>query len=68
MGKVWFPEGRRWASDVIAELLKFPAGKHDDAVDACSLIGRGLEFVRKPKRKPHVEKPAPPQIGGWMSA
>lgn len=35
-GQVWFPE-TWWASEVVDELLAFPAGEHDDAVDACSL-------------------------------
>jgi hypothetical protein len=33
-GQVWFPE-TWWASEVVDELLAFPAGEHDDAVDAC---------------------------------
>ena len=45
MGKVWFPKHATWKSDVMAQMLMFPAGKHDDAVDALSLIGRGLEQV-----------------------
>lgn len=36
-------------------MLKFPAGKHDDSVDVCSLMGRGLEFVAKPRRRALVE-------------
>ena len=35
-GQVWFPE-TWWASEVVDELLAFPAGEFDDAVDACSL-------------------------------
>lgn len=59
MGKVFFPKNARWKGDVITQLLRFPAGKHDDAVDVCSLAGRGIEFFR-PKIKP---KPMP--IEGW---
>jgi len=40
-GKVAFPKAP-WANDVIDQLVRFPAGKHDDAVDACSLIGRAV--------------------------
>ncbi len=46
MGKLWFPRDASWKSDVIGQALRFPAGKHDDAVDVLSMIGRGLEFVR----------------------
>lgn len=35
-GQVWFPE-TWWASEVVDELLAFPAGEHDDDVDACTL-------------------------------
>lgn len=35
-GQVWFPE-TRWATEVVEELLAFPASEHDDQVDACTL-------------------------------
>ena len=41
-GKVAFPRGAPWADDVIDQLIRFPTGKHDDAVDCCSLIGRAV--------------------------
>jgi predicted phage terminase large subunit-like protein len=42
-GQVWFPE-TSWASIVVEELLAFPAGEHDDTVDACTLA---LARIRK---------------------
>lgn len=49
MGKVFGPPGYPpWKADVIGQLLRFPAGMHDDAVDVCSLLGRGLEHVTVP--------------------
>jgi phage terminase large subunit-like protein len=33
---VWAP-GTRWADEVIDEVASFPAGEHDDYVDAVSL-------------------------------
>lgn len=42
-GQVWFPE-TSWASTVVEEILAFPAGEHDDTVDACTLA---LMRVRK---------------------
>lgn len=64
MGKVFFPKHATWAADVIGQLLRFPAGKHDDAVDVCSLIGRGLQFIGKtrPKRAA-IKLPE----GNWMA-
>lgn len=47
MGKVKIPKDKPWTAHVMTQLLQFPAGKHDDAVDAFSLMGRGLDFVRK---------------------
>lgn len=48
-GKVFFPAVASWKADVLGQLLRFPAGLHDDAVDACSLIGRGLEHINAPE-------------------
>jgi predicted phage terminase large subunit-like protein len=53
MGKVYLPQGAPWVADFIAELLLFPAGKHDDQVDAFGLIGRMLdELIPATKPKP----------------
>ena len=43
MAMVLFPKFTSWWSDMEHELLTFPAGKHDDFVDALSHIGRGLD-------------------------
>lgn len=51
MGKVLFPRRAPWLADVMGELLRFPAGKNDDSVDVCSLIGRGLQFIGTGKTK-----------------
>lgn len=32
-----------WAERVIEQLIKFPAGRWDDAADCCGLIGRGMD-------------------------
>lgn len=54
MGKVYLPSKASWVNDFTQELLVFPAGKHDDQVDAFGLIGRMLDdmvpaFVPKPE-------------------
>jgi predicted phage terminase large subunit-like protein len=51
MGNVFVPAHSGWLSDLMSQLLRFPAGKYDDGVDVCSLIGRGLEHARPPKIK-----------------
>jgi predicted phage terminase large subunit-like protein len=35
-GKVWVPE-TRWAEELVDEIASFPAGEHDDLVDATTL-------------------------------
>jgi len=42
MGKVYLPRGT-WADELLTQLLRFPAGKYDDKVDVCSLMGRHLD-------------------------
>jgi predicted phage terminase large subunit-like protein len=47
MGKVYFPKNAPWLPAFESELLTFPAGKHDDQVDAFGLIGRMLDEMIK---------------------
>ena len=54
-GKVYFPKNAPWVDHVINQLMAFPAGKNDDAVDVCSLFGRMLDnmfkaFVPRPEK------------------
>jgi len=51
MGNVYLPKSAPWLPDLLLQLMRFPAGKYDDGVDVCSLIGRGLEFARPPEFK-----------------
>ncbi len=69
MGKVFLPKQAPWKSELMGQLLRFPAGKYDDGVDVCSLIGRGLEFVRGPKiAKPETVRPrGPGGANNWMA-
>lgn len=43
MGKIYLPKNALWSHDLIAEIISFPAGKHDDQVDVLSLFGRMLD-------------------------
>jgi predicted phage terminase large subunit-like protein len=45
-GKVFLKKGADWLDVLLKELLTFPAGKHDDIVDTCSLIGRMLQEMK----------------------
>jgi predicted phage terminase large subunit-like protein len=71
MGNVYMPAHAPWKPELMSQLMRFPAGKYDDGVDVCSLIGRGLEHARPPVAKkvtPIVAKqPAFRRDGnGWM--
>lgn len=45
-GKVFFPRGAVWVESLVAELLSFPMGKHDDQVDMLAWIGQMImEFT-----------------------
>jgi predicted phage terminase large subunit-like protein len=58
MGNVFTPDHAPWLPELMSQLMRFPAGKYDDGVDVCSLIGRGLEHVRAPQIKA-PKKPEP---------
>ena len=72
--KVFLPGVAGWKAELLGQLTRFPAGKYDDGVDVCSLVGRGLEKVAPPRlsREPVPERPRPmPQEEGsptsWMA-
>jgi len=69
MGKVFLPKRAPWKDRLLNQLLRFPAGKFDDAVDVMSLFGRGLEHMKGPKRKRQQSEDKPNFYGqqGWMS-
>ena len=50
MRKVFVRKNLPHKADILGQLLRFPAGKHDDSVDVCSLIGRGLQFIGQGQR------------------
>jgi predicted phage terminase large subunit-like protein len=49
MGNVYVPAHAPWKPELMSQLMRFPAGKYDDGVDVCSLMGRGLEHARPPE-------------------
>ena len=74
IGNVFIPAQASWIGDLMTQLMRFPAGKYDDGVDVCSLIGRGLEHARPPQIvTPKKEEPiyiqAPRHDGlSWMGS
>lgn len=45
MGKVYLPKDAPWLDALLSELLTFPAGRHDDQVDALGTLGRLLDTM-----------------------
>lgn len=66
MGKVHFPAFARWWSEAHDQLVKFPAGAHDDFVDALSYIGLGL--AKQAPRRARRPAESAPRWGtlGWI--
>jgi len=49
MEGLYVPTHAPWFTDFLLEILSFPAGKHDDQVDALSLIGQMLTHITRPQ-------------------
>jgi predicted phage terminase large subunit-like protein len=57
---LYLPAGAPWRAELEAELLRFPAGKHDDQVDALGLIEQLLDAIRKADLPPDPKEPKNP--------
>ena len=53
-GKVWIPVHKKWAADLIEELIQFPNAAHDDQVDALTMA---IHFMRDSWHVTHPEDP-----------
>ena len=72
------PAGATWRAEVEAELMAFPAGRHDDQVDALGLVGQLLDKMigpgsgkdlRGPERPNDYGRGRPaPTSGNWKTA
>lgn len=54
---LYVPHLAEWFPDLRSELLSFPAGKHDDQVDALGLVGQLLDKMLSGTKPRPVEKP-----------
>jgi predicted phage terminase large subunit-like protein len=59
---LYVPTSESWYADFRAELLSFPAGRHDDQVDAMGLVGQLLDRMTE-GRIPSKPKPADNSTG-----
>jgi predicted phage terminase large subunit-like protein len=57
---LYVPKTAEWYADLRSELLAFPAGKHDDIVDALGLVGQLLNEISKGEPIKAAEKPKNP--------
>jgi predicted phage terminase large subunit-like protein len=62
MDGLYVPTSAPWYADFRAELLSFPAGKHDDQVDALGLVGQLLDVMIEGRLPPKPE-PEKPKVG-----
>lgn len=63
---LYVPTKADWYPALRSELLSFPAGKHDDQVDALGLVGQLLDYMLAGR---HPKKPEPPKdISGYRPA
>lgn len=58
-----YPRNAPWVADLIAEMMSFPVGVHDDQVDALGLIGQLLDRMLSGKAPNKPNKPATPPPG-----
>jgi predicted phage terminase large subunit-like protein len=61
---LYVPSTVSWRAEFESELLRFPAGVHDDQVDALGLVGQLLDHMQG-KAKP--QKPKPHVTSGYKS-
>ena len=55
---LYVPAAAPWLADLRSELLSFPAGRHDDQVDAIGLVGQLLDRMFVPgKPRPDAKPP-----------
>ena len=63
MGKVYLPKNAL-GERILKQLLEFPAGKHDDIVDVCGMMGQYLQMTTKP----YIERTESVIVDRWDRA
>jgi phage terminase large subunit-like protein len=64
MGMVHIPYSSD-GDEVIEQYIKFPAGKHDDEVDAGAIMGRVIDMAHPAIQKPEKERPKTQAQSDW---
>lgn len=66
MDGLYVPMSASWRADLTSELMSFPAGVHDDQVDALGLVGQLLDRMIEGRKPSKPEQPANPS--GYSSS
>ena len=53
-GRLWIPKGKKWADDLIEELIRFPNAAHDDQVDALTMA---VHYMKESWHLTHPDDP-----------
>ena len=53
-GRLWIPKGKKWADDLIEELIRFPNAAHDDQVDALTMA---IHYMKESWHLTHPDDP-----------
>jgi len=53
-GRLWIPKGKKWADDLIEELIRFPNAAHDDQVDALTMA---VNYMKESWHLTHPDDP-----------
>jgi len=54
IGRVWIPENKPWADDLLTEMLQFPNAAHDDQVDAMTMA---IHYMKESWHLTHPDDP-----------
>lgn len=58
-GRVWLPSKKKFTAELLKEVLEFPKGAHDDAVDAMNIgllyFRRRYDLTQEEVRRPNTE-------------
>jgi len=53
-GRLWLPSSKKWADDLVEELIRFPNSAHDDQVDALTMA---VHYMRDSWNLAHPDDP-----------
>ena len=53
-GRLWIPKNKKWADDLIEELIRFPNAAHDDQVDALTMA---VHYLKESWHLTHPDDP-----------